>query len=115
MPERIVRLARFGKIDVVLSAPLWHELARVLRDKFGWTEARISVLRDALDEFLVWVEPTKAVSVFSGHDEADNRVLEAALAGTAESIVTGDRKLLALRRYRRIPILTPRGFLDRHG
>ncbi len=44
--------------------------------------------------------------------ESDNRVLEVAVAGEADVIVTGDRRhLLALGSYVGIPILTPTDFL----
>ena len=44
--------------------------------------------------------------------ESDNRVLECAVAGAVDAIVTGDRKhLLPLRRYADIPILSPSDFL----
>jgi hypothetical protein len=46
-------------------------------------------------------------------DEPDNRILECAVAGRAEVIVTGDKALLALKRYKTIQVLTLRGYLDR--
>jgi predicted nucleic acid-binding protein len=39
-------------------------------------------------------------------DEPDNRILECALAGKAEAILTGDRKSLAPRAFRSIPVLS---------
>lgn len=43
-------------------------------------------------------------------DEPDNRVLEAAIAGGADYIVTGDRHLLDLNEYEGIEIITPARF-----
>lgn len=45
-------------------------------------------------------------------DPDDNRVLECALAGDADFIVTGDKHLLRLGAYKHIPILTVRKFLQ---
>jgi predicted nucleic acid-binding protein len=42
-------------------------------------------------------------------DEPDNRVLECALAGRAEAIVTGDHALLALREYKSVRLISLRG------
>lgn len=42
---------------------------------------------------------------------ADDRYLEAALAGDAPYIVSGDKHLLKLQEYRGIHILTPKEFL----
>jgi putative PIN family toxin of toxin-antitoxin system len=44
-------------------------------------------------------------------DPKDDMVLELALNGRADLIVTGDADLLALRVFRDIPIVTPRAFL----
>lgn len=101
-------------MDLLFSFPLLHELVHVLRDKFGWSAARVGEVRADLEEFVSWVQPTKLVTVLEGTDESDNRVLEVALAGSADAIVTGDRHLLRLNRFRGIPILTPRAFLDHH-
>ena len=40
-------------------------------------------------------------------DPGDNVVLATAVAGRADYIVTGDKPLLALERYRGIPIVPP--------
>jgi predicted nucleic acid-binding protein len=45
-------------------------------------------------------------------DSDDNRLIEAAQAGGADVIVTGDHDLLTLERVDQIRILTPREFLD---
>ena len=45
-------------------------------------------------------------------DPADNRFLECALAGRANFIVSGDRHLLRLKSFRRVPILTVRSFME---
>jgi predicted nucleic acid-binding protein len=44
-------------------------------------------------------------------DPTDNRVLEAAVEGQADYIVSGDGHLLDLREHDGIPIVTPRDFL----
>lgn len=44
-------------------------------------------------------------------DTPDNYVLAAAQAAGAEFIVTGDKLLLALKRYENIPIISPQRFL----
>ena len=45
-------------------------------------------------------------------DEPDNRILECAVAGRADVIVTGDRALLALGEYRGARIISLREYLD---
>ena len=47
-------------------------------------------------------------------DPKDTIVLAAALAGTAEVIVTGDQDLLVLGRFKGVEILTPADFLGHY-
>jgi putative PIN family toxin of toxin-antitoxin system len=72
---------------------------------------RVREARAAIGHFTVLVHPRETLSVVSD-DEADNRILECALAARADTIVTGDRHLLQLRRFRGARISTPRQFLD---
>ncbi len=44
-------------------------------------------------------------------DRDDNRVLEAAVEGDCDFIITGDRDLLELCKYKKIKIITPAQFL----
>ena len=45
-------------------------------------------------------------------DPTDNKILEAAIAGQVDFIVSGDNHLLDLGTFREIPIIKPRQFLD---
>ena len=54
---------------------------------------------------------TPDIALAVSRDPDDDRVLEAAQAGHADFIVSGDRDLLDLREFVGIPILTPTGFL----
>jgi putative PIN family toxin of toxin-antitoxin system len=55
------------------------------------------------------VHPTRRVQVC--RDPKDDMIIEAAVAGAAEYIVTGDEDLLTLERFEKIQIVTPRIFL----
>jgi hypothetical protein len=48
-------------------------------------------------------------------DSEDNRILECALASGADIIVSGDKHLLKLGKFRKTKILTPREFFDSIG
>jgi uncharacterized protein len=45
-------------------------------------------------------------------DEEDNKILECALAAKADIIVSGDKHLLKLGKYKKTRILAPREFFD---
>ena len=59
-----------------------------------------------------FVIPSEAIAAIES-DPSDNKFLEAALAGKAKHIVSGDNHLLELKTYRGISILTAREFLDK--
>ena len=46
-------------------------------------------------------------------DPDDDKILETALMGEADCLITGDRDLLEMSPFCGIPIVAPRDFLDR--
>ena len=56
------------------------------------------------------VKPKESLQIVD--DEADNRILECALAAEAEFIVSGDKHLLDLGKFEKTKILSPREFFD---
>jgi len=53
------------------------------------------------------VTPAVTVAVFQGRQEPDNRILECAVAGKADLIVSGNGDLLRLKVYQNIAIIRP--------
>jgi putative PIN family toxin of toxin-antitoxin system len=80
--------------------------------KFEISAEDAAVIREKLTTVAHMVKPATALSVIK-EDPDDNRVLECAVAGNADYIVTGDRHLLKLGVYNSISILTVREFLNR--
>jgi len=103
MADEVLALGRAG--------PILDEIGGVLARKFRWSATRVREARAAIGDFTVLVHPREPVSVVR-EDEADNRILECALAAGADAIVTGDHHLLELRRFGGVRITTPREFLD---
>lgn len=99
------------------SSAAADSVARVVADtnvyirKFRWTAPRVREASRAILSFSVLVVPEESVNVVR-EDEPDNRILECALAATADIVVTGDQHLLKLKRFRGILIVSPREFLD---
>lgn len=57
------------------------------------------------------VEPTVKLYVVN-EDAEDNKILECALAAGADVIVSGDKHLLELGKFKKTSILTPREFFE---
>ncbi len=113
-PELAYRLVLEERIQLVTSRTLLAELGSVLEAKFGWDPARVEQAVGQLARVGFVVEPTTTVTEIVA-DDADNRVLEAAVAGNAATIVSGDRHLLTLGEWREIQIQTPADFLQGLG
>lgn len=91
------------------AAELLEELGRPKFDKWIVPEDRMSAAERFL-EMCGRVVPVPQVQVC--RDEADNRLLEVALTGHAEFVVSGDADLLELGAFESTRILSPREFCD---
>ncbi len=102
-----------GRATALLSEPMLGEILRVLGHKFSMDREELARTALFLGELTEQVSPRRRLAILA--DEPDNRVLECAVAGRADAIVTGDRAMLKLRRCEGIEILTLRAFLARVG
>lgn len=115
-PARILQQWEQGAFDFIVSEALLAEYRRVLAyqhvaSHHGLTPHEIDEAVEAIRDFALVVEPQEMLTVITA-DLADNRVLECAIAGDADYIVSGDtRHLLPLQEYRGIIILSPTAFL----
>lgn len=100
-----------GKTVVLLSEPLMGEVLGVLGRKFAFDREQLARVALFLSDLAEHVAPRARLTVLQ--DEPDNRILECAVAGRADAIVTGDRQMLRLGRYEGIEIIALRVFLDR--
>ena len=108
--ETAYQLAVDGRIKLYSSVPILTELARKLQDKFKWDADRVKAAVRHVAAVSTVLKPDRCISVVA--DEPDNRILECAVAGDADMIVTGDRHLLDLERYEGIEIVTLAVFLE---
>lgn len=111
-PERLLRLAEAGEIQLVVSDHILREVEKTLRgDKFAWPEPRIEKALRQLSRIAEHVQPTQTLDIIKAKP-SDNRILECAQAGNADYIVTGDKRhILPLRSFQGTPILTVADFL----
>ena len=105
-PRQILEFAMNRQVVLVASDAIITETAGKLRDKFLWPEHRILQFVRATSRLAELHSSKRKLSV--AHDEADNRVLECAIAGKANLIISGDKHLLRLKSYQNIPIQKPK-------
>ena len=106
---------REGGHDLVITAALLDQLTRVLR----YPRLEPIAGHPDLAVVLEWlyrpehlVMPTERITEIRD-DPADNLVLEAAVAGRADAMVSGDAHLLRLQASRGILVLPARAFVAR--
>ena len=101
----ILRLAKLGKINLILSMQVLKEFKEVIsRPKFGFSEEQTSRIFKHVLSICTIVAPSISISVIK-EDPADNRILECAETGKVDYIVSGDAHLLDLKNYKGIGIL----------
>lgn len=102
-----------GMDDLVLSPPILREILSVLSRKFSRDRKELRCVAVVLGEMGEIVDPSRRVAVF--RDEPDNRILECAVEGKADAIVTGDKAMLVLGEYQGIRLISLAEYPDRRG
>ena len=112
--DQIVRAWQRGVFELVLSPPILEEMGRALfyekLRKFRWmTVEEVAELLQALAQGSMVVSGRSKVK--ASRDPDDDKFLAAAIEAEAWFVVTGDRDLLDLRRYRSVRMITSARFL----
>lgn len=115
-PAQVMRAWRNGEFDLYLSIPLLEDLRRVLgyrhiRKRHGWTDEQIEIFIIALGIAAHLTEGELEVSVVE-EDPTDDKILACAEEGQVDYIVASDEHLTKIGKYKGIPIVPPRQFLE---
>lgn len=108
-PKAVLELARKRHIRNTTSPFIINEIERVLTQKFGW---QMEVTREVINDiqgFSHVVNPPETLAVIK--NLPDNRILECAVAGEADYLISGDHHLTDLKTFGTIDIVTPTEFL----
>lgn len=110
-PREVLDLAWKGEIEVCISPFILRELEETLKKDFGWDRDQIKHAIEKIKAKTILIHPKNKVSVIKEKDD-DNRILECAIEGRVQYLISGDRKhLLPLKEYQRTKILSPAEFL----
>ena len=113
-PFQILKAWRDGRVQLLVSPAILDEYQRIgaeLALRFRDVD-----VRSFLDLLTVQAEIVLAPALPSiiHDDPSDDKFLEAALAGKAPYIISGDKHLLKLSVFKGIQILKPRDFVERY-
>ncbi|OGI64085.1 MAG: putative toxin-antitoxin system toxin component, PIN family [Candidatus Muproteobacteria bacterium RBG_16_60_9] len=98
-----------GETELIVSVPVIHEVLDVLARKFDRDAEELARVAVYLAELGRVVKPKRKLAVL--RDEPDNRIIECAVTGRANLIVTGNHAMLALGEHKGIRIVTLKAFL----
>jgi len=110
-PERIIKLFIDGSLIVVTSEEMLTELKRKVSHKFPLYEPYMSAVVASIREQAIVVQ-LGTYLVNASRDPDDNMVIETALIGGADFIVSGDKDLLVLEKYESVKIVKPADLLE---
>ena len=111
--ERVLfEKCKCGEHTSIISKSIIREVESVLQKKFLVPEDKIKafIQRIIMMSDLVFISDSLKVI---DEDPKDNMVLETAIIGKAEFIVTGDNHLLKIKQYSGVKILNTSVFLSR--
>jgi putative PIN family toxin of toxin-antitoxin system len=108
--EKAIRKITEGKDTLLISKPIIGEMLSVLSKKFSRDSEALSRVAVYLSDLAAIVHPAKRIHVLA--DEADNRIIECAVSGKADAIVTGDKEMLDLRDYPGIKVISLKEYLS---
>ena len=111
--EGIIIAWKSGKFTLVVSREIAEEYLEVLRrPKFRIEQVEVDDFAALLLDRAEFVIPLEAITVVKD-DPTDDKFLEAAIAGKANLIISGDAHLLDLKSFRNIPVITARQFVEK--
>lgn len=109
-PLKVINLWRQKeKYSLLISPEILAEIISKLKHKFRLPQTLLKEWESLLRSRALLVVPQIKVRV--GRDPQDNILLEAAAAGKAHYLVTGDKDLLVLKTFKKTKILSSAQFL----
>ena len=109
LSEELVRRGLRGDFEVIICDEILSELKSKLNKKFKFP-------KDKIDNYIKLIkEKSMSYSIFRQlkvikNDPDDDKILECAIAGCADLIISLDKDLLNLKKYQNIAILHPKTF-----
>ena len=109
-PFQCVERARAGEIQAVTCPELVEELAEKLELRLHFSAEQVA---ETLADYLGFLRVVQIPKVLNAvrRDPEDNMVLECAIEGQAQYVVSGDNDLLVLKEFRGIQIVRASDFL----
>lgn len=112
-PYKLIHLCFEGKAKLVVSKPIIEELERVLltEEKFRMEREDVAMYSRIILSNADLVAPNFTLKVIE-KDPADDRILECAVEGEADYLISGNKHLLEVKEFQGIKIITAKQMLE---
>ena len=112
-PHKLIHLCFEGKAKLVISRQIIDELERILLTdgKFEMPREDVALYSEIILSHSELVCPAFTLNVII-KDPADDRILECAVEGEVDYLVSGNKHLLDVKEFRGIKIVTARQILE---
>lgn len=97
------------KHEIVISSFIIKEIRNVFTNKIKLPEKTVKSIISYLEKFCSVID-YKKTEKGACRDSDDDEILSLAVNSGAEYIITGDKDLLVIKKYKTVKIITPRGF-----
>jgi len=119
VPYEIIAAWQRGEFMLLVNEAILVEVVGVLgrpffRQQRGISDEDVAAIEHLLRADALTIPPRESLHVVAANPD-DDHILECALDGHAEYLVSGDHHLLALGTYRTVRIVTPREFFTLLG
>jgi len=112
--DQVLELIRRGDVELVLSPFILDELTRVLTQKFNLPLKTVQKAVRRIERLSTIIQTEVTIDIIKEKQD-DNRILECAVSGKVDYLITGDKKhILPLGSIQGIPIITIAEFLKLH-
>jgi putative PIN family toxin of toxin-antitoxin system len=89
--------------------PIIIEYQKVMQRDFKFTEQEIIEATTKILKIFQMVTPKEKVDIIK-NDDTDNKIIECAICANAQYIISYDKHLLKLKKFRNIEIVLPKEF-----
>ncbi|MDR0438318.1 MAG: putative toxin-antitoxin system toxin component, PIN family [Bacteroidales bacterium] len=112
-PRKVMMRIIDGKDTLFVSDEILQEVFSVMaRPKFGVNHRQVTHFIDSIEEVAYGVN---LMGMIQGvcRDSDDDKILECAVLGKVDFIISGDNDLLSLKEFQGIPILTASEYINK--
>ena len=111
--DKILSLGKGKKVTIVISKEILNEYIKVLAyPKFKLTDEEIkSIIGEELLPIVTIVNVNSIIKYIKA-DPEDDKFLSLAVDGQADYIISGDKHLLDVKKYKKFKIITIKEFLE---